>query len=599
MSIDISPTLKSIPFLKDTPARALRAAGREANWFTLPAGWALFEAGEPADCIYFVLSGSLGAFRDRASDGRQEFLGHIRPGEPVGEMALFSAGHGAGSATHTNSVHALRDSEILQISRAGFDRIVKAEPEILERLIRVILLRVRHAGRRSQRAEPKIFSLAAASPTIDLKLRAATLAGVLRRMGMTVAVIGEDEGGGKPQAYFDELESQNDIVLLTSSIGDNPWYRLSIRQADRIWVVGRADAKPSHPIMPADHSPARQFKLVDVVLLHHGQRAMAATPGDWIDAADATRVLHWTGVDGEDCERLARVISGRSVGLVLSGGGARAYAHIGVIRAMRERGVPIDFAGGTSMGAVVAACVAMGWDDEEIDRRIRKAFVESNPLGDWRLPVVSMVRGRKVDARLREHFGDALIGDLHLPFFAISTNLVDGAVRVHHRGLVRETLRASISLPGILPPVVSGDDLLVDGAVLNNFPVDVMRDFHRGFIVGSDVARQPEGLDPSEFVDPPNFFGWVAKHGLSSAPPIAGLLMRAATVSVDPNTGRELTDVMVVPELDDVQLRDWTAYDRAVEAGYEAGLKALDAGGDLAARCAIAEPRAADFAEPV
>jgi NTE family protein len=177
---------------------------------------------------------------------------------------------------------------------------------------------------------------------------------------------------------------------------------------------------------------------------------------------------------------------------------------------MRDRGIPIDFVGGASMGAVIAACVAMGWDDAEIDMRIRKAFVESNPLGDYTLPVVGMVKGVRVNARLKEHFGDVEIGDLELPFFATSTNLMTGTQRIHRTGLLRDALRATISLPGILPPVVDGNELLVDGAVLNNFPVDVMRDMHRGFVIGSDVTRQPEGLKIDEFEKPAGFFRWVA-----------------------------------------------------------------------------------------
>ncbi|MCR6644174.1 MAG: patatin-like phospholipase family protein [Terricaulis sp.] len=204
-------------------------------------------------------------------------------------------------------------------------------------------------------------------------------------------------------------------------------------------------------------------------------------------------------------------------------GGARAYAHIGVVRALREAGLPFDTVGGTSMGAIIAACVAMGWDDDEIERRIRKAFVESNPLGDYVLPVVGLVRGRRVEDRLAEHFGDTLIEDLGAPFFCVSTDLVAGAARVHRAGLLRHALRATISLPGILPPVLEGNhSLLVDGAVVKNFPVDIMKDMHRGPIVGVDVAVR-EGIDPEDFRDPPGFMGWVAAHGFQSAPPIASL----------------------------------------------------------------------------
>ncbi|MEL6244843.1 MAG: patatin-like phospholipase family protein [Pseudomonadota bacterium] len=574
MGLDISPTLKSIPFLKDAPARALRAAGREATLFSLPAGWTLFEKGEPANAIYFVMSGALGAFR-HSMDGRLELLSIIRAGEPVGEMALFTGGPDTVNPPRSASVYALRDTEILKLSRAGFDRLIKADPEILQRLIRVILHRLRNENRRSSRGEPRVFSLVATSPTIDLELRAKALAQSLGRLGLNVKIVDEAEGDDKPTSFFDSCEREHDIVLLTSQVGDSSWFRLSIRQADRIWVLGRADARPSTPLLPRAHSPALELKLVDVVLLSHGGDRRRGRPDDWLTAAGAGRLFHWNGVENGDCDRLARIMAGRSVGLVFSGGGARAYAHIGVVRALREYGVPIDFAGGSSMGAVIAACVAMGWSDDEIDTRIRKAFVESNPLGDYTLPVVGMVKGRRVNTRLKEHFGETEIGELTLPFFAVSTNLTSGAFHVHRTGKVRDALRATISLPGILPPVVQDGSVLVDGAVLNNFPTDVMQGLHRGFTVGCDVARAPEGLDAKEFIDPPSFTEWVLQHGFGAAPPIASLLMRSATLSVNPTEGRDLADLLVLPELADVELRDWEAYDAAVEAGYETAKLAL------------------------
>ncbi|MEZ6002406.1 patatin-like phospholipase family protein [Hyphomonas sp.] len=581
MKLDITASLKAIAFLKDVPAKAMKAAGREASWFCVPAGGTLFLRNEPADMIYFVLSGALGAFRVNPN-GQSEFVGHIRPGEPVGEMALFLGGidlDGDGApdnAPHTSSVYALRDSEVVGFSREGWRQLVKSEPELLEHMIRIILRRVGREGQRNVSAAPKVFTLVATSPTIDLELRAKALKASVEALGKKAIVVGERMGADKTAAFFDDLEQRHDVVILISTIGDTRWYRLSVRQADRIWVVGRADAKPSNPLMPDDDSPARELKLVDVLLLHPGDNRRACKPVEWLEAAGASRLFHWQGMEGANCDRLARVMAGVSVGLILSGGGARAYSHIGVVRAMRDRGIPIDFVGGASMGAVIAACVAMGWDDAEIDMRIRKAFVETNPLGDYTLPVVGMVKGLRVNARLKEHFGEAEIGDLDLPFFATSTNLMTGTQRIHRTGLLRDALRATISLPGILPPVVDGNDLLVDGAVLNNFPVDVMRDMHRGFVIGSDVTRQPEGLKIDEFQKPAGFFRWVARHGFSNPPPIAGVLMRSATIRADTQFGRDMADVLILPELAETELRDWENYEVTVESGYQATLLALD-----------------------
>ena len=485
-------------------------------------------------------------------------------------------------APHTSSVYALRDSEILMLPRAAFRELVQSDARVLEQLTRTILRRLRQESRPSPRSDPKVFALISTSPSIDLRMRADTIRKSAAAIGAKTIVLGE-EAADRTAEYFDAVERENDLILLISPLGDTPWYKQCMRQADRVVIFARGDARPSFPLLRDDPSPALRFRLVDLVLLHHGADRHGATTADWLDAAGATRVFHWHGDDAGDCRRIARVFAGRSIGLVLSGGGARAYAHLGVVKALREAGCPLDFVGGASMGAVVAACVAMGWDDAEIDARIRDGFVKSDPLNDYRLPVVSLTAGKRVDERLEKHFGGVRIEDMKRPFFAVSTNLSVGSVRIDRRGPLREALRASISLPGILPPVVRDGEVYVDGAVLNNFPVDVMREAHRGVVIGVDVARQG-ALDAADFVNPPGFSAWVAKHGFSAPPPIASLLMRAATVTTDPNEHRANVDVLILPEIQGVELRDWKAFDSAVEAGYAAAEHAvLNARGRFAA----------------
>jgi NTE family protein len=570
----MKPSLADATAFADIPPDVLGAIDAVSEWFSVPAGWPLINAGEPPDGVYFLASGSLAAFKPTDRGGHQ-LLGYIRPGEPVGEMAMIAR------EPHSGSVFAMRDSEILKLPPAAFDLLVHAYPAMMEHIARIMLQRARATGKSSPRADPKVYAFIATSPTIDIELRARTLQAALKRLGARAVTITESDvlaisSEGMNSAWFDALEQKNDAVFLVSPIADTRWFRTCIRQADRIWFFARADALPSTPLLPPEEpSPARQFRLVDVILLHHGMDRKAATTNEWRIACDAARLFHWRGLEDADAARLARVIARRSIGLVLSGGGARAYAHIGVVRALREAGLPFDVIGGTSMGAVIAACVAMGWDNEEIERRISKAFVESNPLGDYVLPVVGLVRGRRVDDRLLEHFGETLIEDLQVPFFAVSTNLVAGDVRIHRGGLLRRALRASIALPGILPPVVDGDhSLLVDGAVLRNFPVETMRDLHRGPIIGVDVARR-DGIDLEDFRDPPGFFGWIAAHGWQSPPPIASLLMRAATVTIDPWEGRSGADLLIAPEMPDIDMRDWKRFDDAITAGYESAVAAL------------------------
>jgi NTE family protein len=569
----MKPGLAEIQFLSAAPRDLLAQLDEETEWYSVPSGWPVLHAGEPSEGVWFLVSGSLAAFRSGVRENSQ-LLGYIRPGEPVGEMALIA------KEAHSSSVYAMRDSELLRLSPEAFERLLQACPALMQHTARLMLSRARASGRGSARADPKVYALIATSPTIDLNLRARTLKAALSRLGARAAIITEDDARamneeGMNSAWFDALERKNDAVFLVTRIADTPWFRTCLRQADRLWFFARADARPSLPLLPAEEpSPARQFRLIDVILLHHGMDRVAATTNEWRRACEASRLFHWRGLEDSDAARLARVIARRSIGLVLSGGGARAYAHIGVVRALREAGLPFDIAGGTSMGAIIAACVAMGWDDNEIEWRIRKAFVETNPLGDYMLPVVGLVRGRRVEHRLAEHFGETLIEDLEIPYFAVSTDLASGSSRIHDGGPLRKALRASISLPGILPPVIEGDGLLVDGAVLKNFPVDVLRDLHRGPIIGVDVARR-DGIDLEDFRDPPGFFGWIAAHGLQSAPPIASLLMRAATLAVDPWEGRSGADLLVAPDMPDLDMRDWKRFDEGVAAGYEATVAAL------------------------
>ncbi|MEL7488424.1 MAG: ATP-binding protein, partial [Pseudomonadota bacterium] len=131
-------------------------------------------------------------------------------------------------------------------------------------------------------------------------------------------------------------------------------------------------------------------------------------------------------------------------------------------------------------------------------------------------------------------------------------------------------------LPGILPPVVKGASLLVDGAVINNFPTDIMSGMHRGLTIGVDVARRGT-ITADAFENPPGFFSWAFEHGLSSAPPIVSLLMRSATARNEQALGLHPADIMIAPPVDGVQLRDWKKFDQAVESGYVAALEAIEA----------------------
>jgi len=534
-----------------------------ARWFSLTGGLELFRQGDSPDSVYYVLAGRLIIVRhDTFGD---DVVGYVRAGEPVGEMSLLAG------EPRSASAYALRDTELLAVDRADAEWLLDNCADFAHALANAIVARARHPTLSFVRARPSVFALIGASPSIEIEARAKEIAKVMERYGRRVALIQSPDTLGDGE--FEQIESAHDMALLPARVGDSPEFRFALRHADRFIVFARQDARPPRPFPLALHedSPARKFRLVDIVMLHEGMKS--GSVADWVDAVDAHRVFAVSGA--RTMERVARALAGASVGVVMSGGGARAYAHIGAIKALRERQVPIDFLGGASMGAVIAACVAMGWDDEEIEARVRDAFVSSNPLGDHVLPVVALTRGQRVEERLKRHFGDTLIEDLETPFFCTSSEMTRGVTRIHRRGLLRQALRASISLPGILPPVVAEGELLVDGAVMNNFPTDLMNSLHRGVTIGIDVAREGT-ISPDVFKDPPGFLSWIWRHGFRSAPPIVSLLMRAATSRQELRPKESPADILIMPPVAGVQLRDWKSYDLAVIDGYAATLGALD-----------------------
>jgi NTE family protein len=541
---------------------------RHVTWFSLPGGQTLYAPGDPPDQLFFVRTGRLAAFR-REEGQEPHFLGVIRPGEPAGEMSLVAR------APHSAQVVALRDSEIFALPAEVFFDACEDDASVMTEMARLMILRTRQAASRGTVGEPSVFGFAPAGRPGPLRELVESIAQEIGRLSYTVEVVGS-EAASAPTEWFSELERTHDFVLYVADADEGGWRQWVTRQVDRLFLVGRGDRRPPAAGRPVT-GPLQQQQLVDLILLQPKDCRFPSGSEAWLTNTQATRIFQLRREDAAGVQRLARVLTGQAVGVVLSGGGARAYAHVGAIRALHERRTPIDFVCGVSMGGIVAAGVAMGWDDEEMDRRIRAAFVDTSPLDDMALPILAMTRGVKVTERLAEHFGDADIADLWLPFFCLSANLTTGAYHLHKRGRLREALRASVALPGVMPPATDGEDVLVDGAVMKNFPADVMRAGHQGVIVGVDVSGS-RNITADDVARPVSVWRWLRSGDWRKGPPIVSLLMRAATVSTgrDLAAAREATDVLILPETGHIEIRDWSAYAPAVTAGYRATLEALD-----------------------
>ncbi len=295
---------------------------------------------------------------------------------------------------------------------------------------------------------------------------------------------GDGRRNGVSEALGDR--EAHGYVLCECEDVHSSWSRECIRLADCIlWLSGDLSADPV-ALSPEGVEDAKPGHRKELVLIHRDRQAYSGT----LRQAEVGQfdLHHHVALDSdEDFARLARLLTGRGVALVLGGGGARGFAHIGVIRALRVSKVPIDLIGGTGMGACIGAQCALGWDYETMLEKNRQAWIRLRPLRGYTIPLVSLLTGKRLMRALAALFGDTQIEDLGTNFFCVSSDLVRGEAVVHRQGSLRKYLRATSSVPGIVPPVPDHGSLLVDGGVLNNVPADVMRRLYRGAIIAVDV----------------------------------------------------------------------------------------------------------------
>jgi NTE family protein len=568
---DARALLRDLALFRHLDDVTLDELAGELEWFAMPGGATLFEFGDPADSLYVLKSGSLGAFKPDTS-GELRLDGIVAAGETVGELGLIV------DQPRSATVRALRDSELLRLPRAGFENLVARHPEAMLISARLAVRRLVTRTTTTQLTASRTFAILPHDNAIAARDFAERLRSTLALYG-ECALIDADAARGQTSGWFSALEARVRFVLYLGEGGDSDWRELCVRQADCLVLLAdaqqAASAWPESACIDAESALHRPRHLV---LLH---RAHAIEPGAarrWLDAVPG--VQHHHVRHDRDIERVARLLTGRSIGLVLSGGGARGFAHIGVVRALREAGIRIDCVGGTSIGAIIGAGVAADWSDEEMFDNYRKAFVIGRPLKDYTFPFVSLVAGRRVARLLREAFGPRDITDLALPYFCVTSNLTAGRAQAHRSGPVWFWLRASCAIPGILPPVFHHGEVYVDGAVINNLPVDVMRTQGVGEIVAVDISADDVlHAEVEEFALPPWWqLAWqrfVARR--RQRPGILSILLRSGMVNAEATSleRRAQTSLLLDPPLEDIELLEWKAYERAIEAGYRYAQKVL------------------------
>lgn len=548
--------LANVPLLAGADEQTLAELAHRLRPVEVHAGEIVIRQGDPADRLFLVRSGRLRVLVEQ-EDGLRT-VRELGAGAAIGELALLTG------APRSATVQAVRDGELLELDAELFHALLQRDAGLAVAVARTLAAQLQESGGLATASpQPAVISVRALGPAVDAVELSQDLAEALALFG-SVEKLSGTESSDAPAAALDRAERDHAYVLLVDAGGDHGWSAFCSRQADRHVVLAAPGAEE------ASRAPAGA-DLVVVEPLPSAQLVALIAELD-------PRARHHLepGAYGSSIARVARRLVGRALGVVLSGGGARGYAHIGAFEAMRESGLEIDRLGGCSIGAFIGAMHASGLDPDEMRAQCREELVRRSPFNDYTLPRVSLIRSRKAGRMLERVFGKTLVEELPVSLFTVSADLLASRTVVHRSGLLLEAVGASMSIPGLVPPLSRPGRLLVDGGVLNNLPVDVMAADDEGPIVAVDVIRR---LDETE---------------AAVAPPLPSIMETLSRVTVlgsveRAERNRRLADLLVTPDVQDVAMREFSALDRAADAGREAMRTALDAGGAETIRALLAD----------
>lgn len=559
------------------------------DWVTLRGGDVLFERGDPGDALYIVVSGRLRSLgpSPNHSPGPTDEIGR---GQPIGMTSVLT-GH-----PRSTTVVAIRDSELARLDRETLRWFTETFPAAGFALMTQLAERVEQPDSVTRGAHERAATFGLVGHRgFDAarfgRLLGATLGGHGQTLVLTstdAPTVGATSSNRLPlHHWLEEREAAHDFVVYVADPQPSPWTEQCLRQADHVIVVADATDPPAPDGVEAQLEgrwSAAAAPRRTLLLVHPADVVEPRGTARWLEPRNVDQHLHLRDGVPADIERVGRLLAGQGITLVLGGGGARGYAHIGVIRAIEELGIPIDMVGGTSSGSIAGAAAARGWSAERMERTMTRF---GRRLLDPTLPIVSVASGGRMWRAIDESFGDgAGIEDLWLPFFCVSTDLTSAAPVVHRRGRLAQAVRASLSLPGILPPVSVDGHLLIDGGLLDNLPIGVMRRLNGGGrIIAVDVSPRAD-MGVAEDLDT-RISGWRVLAGRlrhprtpSSVPGIIEILSRTVAVAglhFEQEHGRERADLLLQPPVAPFGTLEFGNVKAIAEVGYAPSLDALRA----------------------
>lgn len=517
---------------------ALRLAGVDGEQVELEAGSYLFRVGDVSDSLYVVRRGRVQVLDDGG------VVAELGRGELVGALGVLV------DAPRSASVRAVRDSSLTRLTKAEFEMV--ADARVLGAVARVLAKRQHETRVAGQRTSPEaVVAVIGVDAHAPVAMVATELCTALSTRLRAVAPGRVDRDG------LERAEQVADRVVLHATVNDAQWRYFCLRVADRVVLVAGDPAPPSGPL------PVRATGA-DLVLA--GPPPGREHRRAWEELI-SPRSMHAVrrGHVADDLRVLATRIAGRSIGLVLGGGAARACAHLGVLEVLEAAGVTVDRFAGTSMGAIIAALAACGMDAASVDAEVYEHFVRTGH-GDYTLPTKGLIRGKRTRASLGTMFGDRLVEELPKHFRCVSVDLLARQPVVHRRGRLADVLGCSMRLPFLYAPMPYNGTLHVDGSVLDNVPVNTLvgKD---GPLIAVDATSNgsPSSASSSHRCSKPR------------VPGIYDTLLRTMTISSAMAAEGVLAqaDLVIKPNPVGVGLMEFHQIDRAREAGRIAAREAL------------------------
>ncbi|MFN3867604.1 MAG: cyclic nucleotide-binding and patatin-like phospholipase domain-containing protein [Hyphomicrobiaceae bacterium] len=591
--------LERLEIFEDLSAEQRTLLAAELASRAVRRGEVLVRQGDEADSMFVVVSGRFAVHLE----GRADAVCEIGPGQPIGEIAFLAGGR------RTATVSALRDGLVLRLDRIDFDALVARSPALWRVVTKALARRLAEFNvARPAPPDPRPRTIAVVRaggvpvPTPFVTALAETLSRPSQRKevrGRRVQVVDHDRAkallpagaafdSDAATAAFNDLERQSDFIVYVANDDLDAWSDKAIRQADIILEVGVHAADPE--LSPLERRatellPASSRRLV---LLHPRRHTITGTCR-WLEQRHIAMHHHVALDTPGDLARLARFIKGTAIGLIACGGGALCTAQVGLYKALGEAGVTFDMMGGTSGGSAMTAAFALQRAPHEVDAAIHAMFVREKAMRRLTLPRYSLIDHTHFDAQLKRHYGGYDIEDLWVPFFAVSTNLSRYASNRHSRGSLWEAVRASSSIPVVLPPFYTRDgDMLVDGCLLDNVPIKTMHELKSGpNVVMSFAVPDLERFDvaydtlPSRADLVARYVNPFTRAALPDAPGLMSVLMRSLMANRQ-DFKRHLTedDVLLVPPVpDEMSFLDWHRHGEMVELAYDWARHELDRDG--------------------